>query len=124
MSGRRDPFLDAAIEQARKSLSEGGIPIGSVLVHDGKIIEFRSEPGSRLTTVVEPGAAASPLVIVLNCEGGAKASSSEVAGKARAAGFLVTPMGAEGARKRWDEDDRAMYPVFLEAGLVKTRQKK
>src|SRR5690349_12062883 len=34
----RDPFLEAAIEQARKSLSEGGIPIGSVLVHDGNII--------------------------------------------------------------------------------------
>src|SRR5271166_4391047 len=33
-----DPYLNAAIEQARKSLSEGGIPIGSVLVHDGKII--------------------------------------------------------------------------------------
>ena len=34
----RDPFLDAAIAQARKSLFEGGIPIGSVLVHDGRII--------------------------------------------------------------------------------------
>jgi len=34
----RDQFLEAAIEQARKSLAEGGIPIGSVLVHDGKII--------------------------------------------------------------------------------------
>jgi cytosine deaminase len=33
-----DPFLRAAIEQARKSLSEGGIPIGSVLVVDGKMI--------------------------------------------------------------------------------------
>jgi len=33
-----DPFLNAAIGQARKSLSEGGIPIGSVLVHEGKII--------------------------------------------------------------------------------------
>jgi len=33
-----DPFLQAAIEQAKKSLSEGGIPIGSVLVHDGKVI--------------------------------------------------------------------------------------
>jgi len=31
-------FLDAAIEQARKSLSEGGIPIGAVLVHEGRII--------------------------------------------------------------------------------------
>src|SRR5579859_876775 len=34
----KDPFLCAAITQARKSLAEGGIPIGSVLVHDGKII--------------------------------------------------------------------------------------
>jgi creatinine deaminase len=34
----RDPFLEAALEQARKSYSEGGIPIGSVLVHEGKII--------------------------------------------------------------------------------------
>jgi creatinine deaminase len=34
----KDPFLKAAIEQARKSLAEGGIPIGSVLVHDGQII--------------------------------------------------------------------------------------
>src|SRR3984957_17280885 len=34
----RDPFLLAALEQARKSLSEGGIPIGSVLIHEGKII--------------------------------------------------------------------------------------
>ena len=33
-----DPFLNAAIAQARKSLSEGGIPIGSVLVHEGRII--------------------------------------------------------------------------------------
>ena len=34
----KDPYLAAAIEQARKSLSEGGIPIGSVLVHEGRII--------------------------------------------------------------------------------------
>jgi cytosine deaminase len=33
-----DDYLQAAIEQARKSLSEGGIPIGSVLVHEGRII--------------------------------------------------------------------------------------
>jgi cytosine/creatinine deaminase len=34
----KDPFLNAALTQARKSLAEGGIPIGSVLVHEGKII--------------------------------------------------------------------------------------
>jgi cytosine deaminase len=33
-----DEFLSAAIEEAQKGLSEGGIPIGSVLVKDGKII--------------------------------------------------------------------------------------
>jgi cytosine deaminase len=33
-----DPFLAAAIEEARKGLAAGGIPIGSVLVCDGKII--------------------------------------------------------------------------------------
>jgi creatinine deaminase len=34
----KDQYLAAAIEQATKSLAEGGIPIGSVLVHKGKII--------------------------------------------------------------------------------------
>jgi cytosine/creatinine deaminase len=33
-----DAFLQAAIEEARQGLAEGGIPIGSVLVHHGKII--------------------------------------------------------------------------------------
>jgi cytosine deaminase len=31
-------FLDAAYEEAQKGLSEGGIPIGSVLVRNGEII--------------------------------------------------------------------------------------
>lgn len=33
-----DPFLQAAIEEARRGLQEGGIPIGSVIVHQGRII--------------------------------------------------------------------------------------
>lgn len=33
-----DPFLKAAIEEAEKGLAEGGIPIGSVIVHGGRII--------------------------------------------------------------------------------------
>ena len=33
-----DPFLEAAIEEAKKGLAAGGIPIGSVLVYDGRII--------------------------------------------------------------------------------------
>ena len=34
----KDEFLHAAIDQARASLREGGIPIGSVLVHRGRLI--------------------------------------------------------------------------------------
>ncbi len=33
-----DAFMQAAVEEARIGLAEGGIPIGSVLVHQGKII--------------------------------------------------------------------------------------
>ena len=33
-----DKFLKAAIDEAKKGLEEGGIPIGSVLVHNGKIL--------------------------------------------------------------------------------------
>lgn len=33
-----DHFLKAAIVEAKAGLAEGGIPIGSVIVHDGKII--------------------------------------------------------------------------------------
>jgi cytosine deaminase len=33
-----DPFLDAAIHEAQLGAEEGGIPIGSVLVLDGKIV--------------------------------------------------------------------------------------
>jgi len=33
-----DIFMRAALEEARKGLSEGGIPIGSVLVHNDRIL--------------------------------------------------------------------------------------
>jgi cytosine deaminase len=33
-----DPFLQAALAEAKQGLAEGGIPIGSVLVSDGHII--------------------------------------------------------------------------------------
>jgi len=33
-----EPFIQAAIEQAIKGRDEGGIPIGSVLVLDGKVV--------------------------------------------------------------------------------------
>src|SRR5215467_8145940 len=33
-----DKFMRAALQEARKGLAEGGIPIGSVLIIDGKIV--------------------------------------------------------------------------------------
>jgi creatinine deaminase len=33
-----DPYMQAAIEQAQLGLAEGGIPIGAVLVHQGRIL--------------------------------------------------------------------------------------
>ena len=33
-----DPFMQAAIDEAQQGWAEGGIPIGSVLVHAGRII--------------------------------------------------------------------------------------
>jgi creatinine deaminase len=33
-----DPFMQAAIDEAQQGLSEGGIPIGSVIVHQNRII--------------------------------------------------------------------------------------
>jgi cytosine deaminase len=33
-----DVFMQAAIEEAEAGMAEGGIPIGSVIVHDGRIV--------------------------------------------------------------------------------------
>ena len=35
---RMDPFMQAAIEEAEAGLADGGIPIGSVVVHEGVIV--------------------------------------------------------------------------------------
>ncbi len=47
-----DEFLRAAIEEAEKGLSVGGIPIGSVLVHRGRILgrghNRRAQKGSAI----------------------------------------------------------------------------
>lgn len=38
MAMNPDPFFEAAVAEAQAGLAEGGIPIGSVLVHEGRII--------------------------------------------------------------------------------------
>ena len=35
---RMDEFLKAAIQEAERGFAEGGIPIGSVLVHEGRVL--------------------------------------------------------------------------------------
>ncbi len=48
----------------------------------------------------------------------------EFQAKAKQAGFIVQPGRRQGdAATRWKSDDAALYPILLEAGLVKARQK-
>jgi len=44
--------------------------------------------------------------------------------RAKNAGFLVTPKGSAETLARWKADDEMLYPILLEAGLVKFRQKR
>lgn len=52
MAGK-DSFLEAAIAEAQPGLAEGGIPIGAVIVHRGRIIgrghNRRVQKGSALS---------------------------------------------------------------------------
>jgi tripartite-type tricarboxylate transporter receptor subunit TctC len=43
--------------------------------------------------------------------------------KARQAGFVVAPGDAKATHQRWKDDDVQLYPILLDAGLVKARQK-
>lgn len=43
--------------------------------------------------------------------------------KAHKAGFVVSPGDAKETYRHWQEDDARLYPVLLEAGLVKARKK-
>ncbi len=38
MNTEDDKYMELAIKQAQKGLSEGGIPIGAVLIHDDKVL--------------------------------------------------------------------------------------
>jgi tripartite-type tricarboxylate transporter receptor subunit TctC len=43
--------------------------------------------------------------------------------KAKQAGFVIGPGNAKDTYQRWKDDDAELYPILLEAGLVKARQK-
>ena len=47
-----DEFMQAAIEEARRGRDEGGIPIGSVLVLDGRIIDRGHNRRGQMSSVV------------------------------------------------------------------------
>jgi cytosine deaminase len=65
-----DSFLESAIEEAKQGLSEGGIPIGSVLVHEGKIIGRGHNQRVQRGSVIHHGE--------MNCLENAKRRSAEV----------------------------------------------
>src|SRR5262249_16926436 len=43
--------------------------------------------------------------------------------KPKPAGFIVQPADGKTTLARWKSDDTTLYPILLEAGLVKARQK-
>ena len=43
--------------------------------------------------------------------------------RARKAGFIVSPLGSKETWQLWVNHDKALYPVLVEAGLVKVRRK-
>jgi tripartite-type tricarboxylate transporter receptor subunit TctC len=43
--------------------------------------------------------------------------------RAKASGFIVAPGGVTETEKLWDAHDKMLYPILLEAGLVKARKK-
>jgi tripartite-type tricarboxylate transporter receptor subunit TctC len=47
----------------------------------------------------------------------------EFQAKAKQAGFIVQPADAKATHERWKSDDAQLYPILLDAGLVKARQK-
>src|SRR6266516_725149 len=47
----------------------------------------------------------------------------EFQAKAKQAGFVVGPGNAKETYQRWKDDDAELYPILLDAGLVKARQK-
>jgi cytosine deaminase len=54
-NGPMDQFLQSAIEEAKNGLREGGIPIGSVLVHDGRVIGRGHNQRVQLGSVIHHG---------------------------------------------------------------------
>jgi putative tricarboxylic transport membrane protein len=47
----------------------------------------------------------------------------EFQAKAKQAGFVVAPGDATATYQRWKDDDMQLYPILLDAGLVKARPK-
>jgi tripartite-type tricarboxylate transporter receptor subunit TctC len=47
----------------------------------------------------------------------------EFVDKAKKAGFAIQPGDGKATAARWKKDDAELYPILLEAGLVKARQK-
>jgi tripartite-type tricarboxylate transporter receptor subunit TctC len=47
----------------------------------------------------------------------------EFVARAKQAGFIIQPLDAKATEARWKADDESLYPILLDAGLVKARRK-
>ena len=64
MSGATNPFMSAALEQARQAAARGEVPIGAVIVRDGVIL---AADGNRTLELNDPTAHAETLAIRTAC---------------------------------------------------------
>jgi tRNA(adenine34) deaminase len=64
MSGVTNPFMSAALEQARQAAARGEVPIGAVIVRDGVIL---AADGNRTLELNDPTAHAETLAIRTAC---------------------------------------------------------
>lgn len=74
-------------------------------------------------TIVAPAAVPAARVKILEAKLLQALKDPQLVKRANNAGFFVTPMGSKETAAYWKSYDAAVYPVLLNAGLVKTRKK-
>jgi tripartite-type tricarboxylate transporter receptor subunit TctC len=74
-------------------------------------------------TIVAPAGVPAARVKVLEAKLLQTLNDPKLVKRANNAGFFVTPLGSKETAAYWKSYDKAVYPVLLSAGLVKTRKK-
>lgn len=74
-------------------------------------------------TIVAPAGVPAARVKILEEKMLQTLNDPQLVKRANNAGFFVTPMGSKETSDYWKSYDKALYPILLSAGLVKTRKK-